>query len=316
MSSFQELYNIIVEHDVITLWGHALPDGDCYGSQVALRNLIKDTFPNKRVYACGSGLPAFFERLGEMDNPSEDEIRQSLAILVDVSCLNRVEKQEVRMCKDFIKFDHHCLNPGNEPFPWPNYVDQQRIAATEIIADFGISQKMKFSKIAAEAIYLGMATDSGRFMYHGTTQHTFEIVAFLQKQGANLKEILDIAYYERKEIRQYKAHMKRHIHCKGNVDYCVMHPEDYEKFGVTFEEAGALANVVAGRHKKPIYLLATEDKPGSYRVELRSNKCYPVHPTAVAFGGGGHRYASGCNIVDNKPALSDIIDALNTVQQE
>ena len=316
MATFQELYQIILDHDVITIWGHTLPDGDCYGSQIALKNLILDTFPEKKVFACGSGLPSFFDRLGAMDHPSEEELKASLAILVDVSCLNRVELQEVRMCKDFIKFDHHCLNPGNEPFPWPNFVDHERIAATEIIADFAIENNLKFSKISAEAIYLGMATDSGKFIYHGTTKHTFEIISFLQKQGANLKEVLDIAYYERKEVRQYKAYMKRHVHCRGNVDYCVMHPEDYNRFGVTYEEAGSYANVVAGRHRKPIYMLATEDCQGNYRIELRSNKCYPVHGTAVQFGGGGHRYAAGCNIIDGKPTLDEIIDSLNLVKQE
>lgn len=316
MATFNELYHTILEHDVITIWGHALPDGDCYGSQVALKQLIKDTFPLKRVYIVGSGLPNFFDRLGEMDHPDDEEIKASLGILVDVSCLPRVEVDKVYLCREHIKFDHHCLNPGHEPFNGLAYVDNNRIAATEIIADFARENHMKFSKIAAEAIYLGMATDSGRFMYHGTTQHTFELIAFLSSCGANLKEILDIAYYERKEVRQFKSFMKRHTHCKGQVDYCVVHPEDYDRFGVTYEEAGSFVNAIAGRHRKPIYMLAAEDNEGNYRIELRSNKLYPVHGTAVKFGGGGHRYASGCNIIDNKPTIDEILDALNEVKQD
>ena len=316
MATLQELYNIIKENDVITLWGHTLPDGDCYGSQIALKNLIKDTFPNKKVFACGSGLPAFFSRLGEMDHPSIEEIEASLAILVDVSCLQRVEFQEVRKCKTFIKFDHHCLNPLHEPFNWPNYVDNKRIAAAEIIADMAIENGMKFSKIAAEAIYLGMATDSGRFLYHGTTAHTFELIKFLYQQGADLKEILDIAYYERDDVKRFKAFLKRSAKYKGQVDYCLIHKEDYKRFNVTYEEAGSFVNAIAGVHRKPIYVLATEDEHGDYRVELRSNKLYPVHPTATKFGGGGHRYASGCNIINNSPTMDEILDALNQVEQD
>lgn len=316
MSTFNELYKLICKHDVITIWGHCLPDGDCYGSQVALKHLIMDTFPEKKVYIVGSGVPAFFGRLGNMDNPDDKTIKKSLGILVDVSCLSRVEDQRVELCKAFMKFDHHCPNKAHELFEHPSYVDDERIAAAEIIADFAVEFNMKFSKIAAEAIYLGMVTDSGRFIYHGTTKHTFEVIAMLSRYGADLKSILDVAYYERKEVRLFKAFMKRHTHCKGQVDYCILHPEDYKGFGVTYEEAGSFVNAIAGRHRKPIYMLATEEKDGNYRVELRSNKRFPIHTTATQFGGGGHRYASGCNIINNQPTIDEIIEALNCVTQD
>lgn len=315
MASFKELYNIIQSYEVITLWGHALPDGDCYGCQIALREVLKEAFPNKRIYAIGSGMPNFFDRLGRMDQPADEEISRSLGIIVDVSCIRRVESPTLcDLCESYIKFDHHSPNKAHEPFECPCYVDPERIAAAEILYDFFVENGLRINKIAAEALYLGMATDSGRFIFHGTTSHSFQVVVELYRLGADLKRILDIAYYERKEVRQFKAFMKRHTHCRGQVDYCVVRLEDYERFGVTYEEGSSYVNAIAGRHRKPIYMLAAEDPQGNYRVELRSNKRYPVHQTAVRFGGGGHRYAAGCSIIDGNPTVDQIIDALNEVQ--
>lgn len=113
MNDRAEIRKLIEEAEAITIWGHALPDGDCFGSQIGLRNLIKENFPSKRVYALGSGLPSLFSALGAMDNPSEEEIKRSLGILVDVSCLRRVEDQRVMLCHAYCKFDHHTPNPGS-----------------------------------------------------------------------------------------------------------------------------------------------------------------------------------------------------------
>ena len=314
MNIFRDLYETIKRYDVITIWGHAMPDGDCYGSQVGLRQLIKTTFPSKRVFAVGSGMPSFYSRLGEMDHPSDEEISQSLGILVDVSCLRRVEVDKVYLCKEHIKFDHHRPNVDHEPFTGLAAVDHERIAAGEIIADFAIEMGMKFDQISAEALYLGMATDSGKFIYHGTTDHTFQLIAYLHSFGADFKTVLDIAYYVRKEVRQFKAFLKRHTHCSGQVDYAVCHLSDYERYGVTYEEGSSLVNCIAGRHKKPIYMLVAEAPDGTYRVELRSNKFYPVHQVAASFGGGGHRFAAGCTIVNGVPSVDEIIESLNQVK--
>jgi len=313
MATFQELHNIIKSYDIITIWGHALPDGDCYGSQIAMKQLIQENYPEKEVYVFGSGNPVFFDRMGKMDELDMEKVSKSLGILVDVACLSRVEFQEVQQCAAWIKFDHHTPNPKT-PFDHPCYVDTERVAAAEILYDFAVENGLKMNKIFAEAVYLGMATDSGRFIYHGTMRHTFEIVAELYKMGADFKYILEVAYYEKPEIKGFKAFMKRHTKYDGNVDYCVIHYSDYARFGVTYEEGSSCVNAIAGRHGKPIYMLAAEDKDGNYRIELRSNKLYPVHAVAVKFGGGGHTYASGCSIINGTPTVEEILQALNELQ--
>ena len=55
-----KIWEKIKEYDVITIFGHVIPDGDCYGSQMGLKNAILDNFEGKKVYALGSGWPKFF----------------------------------------------------------------------------------------------------------------------------------------------------------------------------------------------------------------------------------------------------------------
>lgn len=209
MNDPTEIKKLIEEAEVITIWGHALPDGDCYGCQMGLKNLIKENFPEKRVYAIGSGLPAFFPMMGAMDDPTDGEIKASLGILVDVSCLRRVEDQRVMLCNDYCKFDHHTPNPGSEDFPFPCLVEPERVSCAEVIADYALSLGWHIGKEAAGPLYLGMATDSGKFVFHGTTKRTFELAAKLIESGADPKLILDLAFYESEEVKEYKALMRR-----------------------------------------------------------------------------------------------------------
>src|SRR5574344_380295 len=123
----EKIYQEIKANQIITIFGHGLPDGDCYGCQIGLRELLRNSFPDKEVYAVGSGLPSMLKRIAPMDQVSEEKIASSLAILVDVSCLRRVEDQRVLKAKSFAKFDHHMFNPG-EGFPFPSYVDATKVS--------------------------------------------------------------------------------------------------------------------------------------------------------------------------------------------
>lgn len=315
MNDPAEIKKLIEEAEAITIWGHGLPDGDCYGCQMGLKNLIKENFPDKRVYAIGSGLPAFFPMMGAMDDPTDEEIKASLGILVDVSCLRRVEDQRVMLCNDYCKFDHHTPNPGSEDFPFPCLVEPERVSCAEVIADYALSLGWHIGKEAAGPLYLGMATDSGKFVFPGTTKRTFELAAKLIESGADPKRILGLAFYESDEVKAYKSVMRENTKFRDGVSYCEMRPEQYEEFGLSFKDAGDLCNAISSVHKCNIYVLSTFDRNGTIRVEMRSNRGYPVVDAAKSFGGGGHRFAAGINYPPAKDYdLMAIVDACSHVK--
>lgn len=316
MAFHPELLNPILQAKTITIFGHAMPDGDCYGSQIGLKELLKANFPDKKVYAVGSGLPRLFDYMCPMDEVSEETIAESLAILVDVSCLRRVEDPRVYKAQNWIKFDHHCLNPGLEPFSWPHWVDEERIAAAEMIADFGFENGFKFNKLAATALYLGMMTDSGRFQFYGTTKHTLKLADKFVELGVDKEKLSDIVYAEDDTVKAYKAWMREAAQVDGKVTYLVVSRKDYQSRGLPYEKASEYVNALSGLNGSPMFALFCEDNHGFFRVELRSNSRYPVQPVAKMFNGGGHRYAAGAELRHDGSNYLDIINALNKVEED
>ncbi len=315
MGNFETLLEKIKRAKTITIWGHALPDGDCYGSQIGLREIIRDNFPGKEVYALGSGLPAFFKRISPMDEASEASIKESLAILVDVSCLRRVEDQRVCLAQDFMKFDHHDPNRAGESFPYPDfYVDNQKIACAEIIENFATQNRLNISKKAAEALYLGIVTDSGCFRFYGTNQQTREAVIRLMKIGAEPRSIRQIAFYESPKTKAFHRYLCSVVKRYKNITYVYLKAEDYLSRGMNYEEAGSMVNCIETVGNPDIYCLFTEDSKGEVRGELRSDKGFPVQPTAILFHGGGHRFAAGTTTYSYEESMQ-VVEELSRVKR-
>lgn len=310
----EKIYNLIEQNDVITIWGHGLPDGDCYGSQIGLRELIRNTFPHKKVYAIGSGIPSLYARIATMDNVDLRTIKKSLAILVDSSCLRRIEDERVTQAHQFAKFDHHMSNPDEEFFG-EAYVDATRVSCSEIIAEFGFNHKMVFTKRAAEALYIGIVTDSGRFRFYGTGKETFEDVAKLFEFGVEPKSLFDIIFAEDPTTAKFRQFLLKRASFDGKVAYVFLKPEDYLHQGLTYEHASSMVNALM-ELDYPIYCLFTIDEKGDVRGELRSKRGYPVQPTASKFGGGGHLYAAGLSLHQQEPSFHEVIADLNKVEYQ
>ena len=92
---YKEIADAIREADSIVIVGHIRPDGDCYGSQLGLKDAILSNFPEKKVYCVGTGMPIFFDYIGKMDEVSDDVVKNSLGIIVDLNELYRCEDQRV-----------------------------------------------------------------------------------------------------------------------------------------------------------------------------------------------------------------------------
>ena len=314
MNDFSQMRIKIEEADAITIWGHSIPDGDCYGSQIGLREIIRIAYPDKKVYAIGSGLPAFFERLSPMDEVDEETVKKSLAIIVDVSCLRRVEDKRVFMAKDFAKFDHHNPNKDGEDFPFASYVDYHKVSCAEIIENFAFQNQLKLNKLAAEAIYLGILTDSGCFRFYGTNKGTFASVRRLCEYQIDPISIRNIAFYENEKTKAFKAYLREKVEKVGRVCYVYVTPEEFRRFDLTYEEAGSMVNSLEAVKNPSIYCLFTEDGKGEIRGELRSDKGYPVQPVATEFHGGGHLFAAGTTTYSKEESLQ-VVKRLNQVER-
>ena len=107
----KQIWKKIKEYDEIVIARHIGPDPDAIASEIALRDLIKFNFPNKQVYAVGTGV-ARFKYLGILDKIDESKLTNALLIICDVPKFDRVDSAYLPRYNYTIKIDHH---PCDEP---------------------------------------------------------------------------------------------------------------------------------------------------------------------------------------------------------
>ena len=291
--SIKEIFKQIKKNDVITIYGHINPDPDCYGSSLALREIIKDNFPKKKVYALGFGTEKLYDRLTKYDEVDDETIKQSLGILCDCSEIERISEPRVKLAKQIIKIDHHI---ESKPFIGIKWVDTDSIACAQMVAEMAFAYKLKVSKLAAELIYLGICTDSGRFRYAPTNSKTHRIVAKLLEEGAELDSIFKILYLSDEAYVKYQALLvSKFKRTEHNVVYCCADVNDYQQFGLNFDQISKNVNVIGNIRGCPIWVLFTRSPENFIRVEFRSHKIN-VQQIAVKYGGGGHLHAAGARL--------------------
>ena len=300
---FEKIISKIEEYDSIVIFGHRNPDGDCYGSEIALRNILRNKYPTKSVYCIGSGLKKFFEIIGPTDVVSDEIIAKSLAILLDANDLERSEDQRIYKALDFAKIDHHIdtftFNEG------PEVIDDKASSTCELIYQFAVENDFEIDLISASALYLGIMTDSGRFQFANNFVKMFEIVRNLCDLGVDPILLNKTNNLIPESSLDIKAFIYSHV---VKTDYGVIYvyatKEDREVLGVTSAQICGNTSLIGYIANHPIWFVSAETDTGGIQTEIRSS-IFNVQEIAVRFGGGGHTYAAGFTTKRYQPGVID-----------
>ncbi len=309
--SHKLLHELIKAHDTITIFGHVFPDGDCYGSQIGLKEAIKATYPSKQVFALGSGFPLFHNLISPMDQIDEAVIKQSLALVLDVADAPRIEDQRYALAPVVFKIDHHIplYNFGHH-----QWIDTTMIAVAEMITTFISSYDYQQSIAGSQALALGLITDSGRFLYGNLTPNIFISMATLIDFGANLRLIYDTLYQRSFENMAFESFVYQNYKTtESGFIYCVIRRPELERLHVTPIEAAGRVNLLANIRHYPVWAFFVENT-NEIRVEFRSIGP-DVQTIAFHYGGGGHLQASGCRLV-SFDQIENVIDDVNNMLEE
>jgi phosphoesterase RecJ-like protein len=299
------LFDLIKKYDNITIFGHVFPDGDCYGSQIGLKDAIKATFPQKQVFAIGSGFVPFKQLISEMDQVSDDLIAVSLAIVVDVGDAPRIEDQRFKMAQCVFKIDHHIPVYDFGHHAW---IDTDALAVSLMIARFVRLYHMKLTPMGANALALGLITDSGRFLFGQVTGETFSLMSDLIGFGATLPDIYRILYEKTFEQMAFQSYVYQHYETNdAGLIYVILTSDELKNLGITAERASSKVNLLAQVKNYHIWTFFAESAEG-YRCEIRSDGI-DIQAVASKFGGGGHQQASGC-LLKSKTLIPNVIDEL------
>ena len=276
----------------IIIHRHGRPDGDAIGSQVGLKYIIKENFPEKEVYAVGDA-PGFF---GFVEGSTPDEIPDSyyedaLAVILDCGGVNMISDPRYSLAAETCRIDHHIFSGKIAD---EEVIDTGFESCCGMVTQFAVESGLKLNKLAAKSLYTGMVTDSGRFRYDCTTARTFRLASVLLEQEFDTNEIFRDLYADTYENKKMKAQfiLKAQFTPK-RIAYVITTREELAAMNVsTFTVSRAMVNTMADIKGTEIWANFTETEDGIL-CELRSANLN-IQPIAVKYGGGGHAKACGC----------------------
>ena len=306
---FEHILQEIQQHDTIILHRHSKPDGDAMGSQIGLKHLLRENFPEKTVYAVGDE-PRFF---GFMEDSTMDIIEDSayegaLAVILDCGAPSLISDSRYTLAARTVRFDHHIFCGTIADV---EVIDTSFESCCGLIAAFAKECGLRLTPLAAQSLYTGMVTDSGRFRYDCTTAQTFALASFLLEQPIDTNEIFRNLYADDFASKQLKAQFILKIRFTPNrVAYIYTTREEFAALGVdSFTVSRGMVNTMADIRGTDIWVNFTETETGVL-CELRSSR-YNINPIAVKYGGGGHAKASGATVPDRATAMAMLADLDN-----
>ena len=310
-----QIFNKIKEYDKIVISRHTRPDGDCVGSTMGLKEILKDSFPNKDIRLINSDYAKYLEFLGNEDKQvDEDFYKDALVIVIDTSIGKRCSNPLYNKGKEIIKIDHHI---ETDPYGTICWVEEEKASASELIVEFYelFKDELKLSKRAAMCLFTGIVTDSGRFKFSSVDGDTLRSVGILIDTGINIEEIYANLYLKDKKEIQFQGYLLKHIKfTKDNVAYLIITSKMRKKFNLILEEASAQISLLEGIKSSIIWAAFIENDQKTYRVRLRS-RYVPINIVAEKHNGGGHERASGASAKD-KNEIKAILAELDLVSRE
>ncbi|QWB99929.1 bifunctional oligoribonuclease/PAP phosphatase NrnA [Mycoplasmatota bacterium] len=284
----------IKEYKKIIMHIHKRPDGDCYGAGFGLKNIIKETYPEKEVYLVGEEAD-YVSYVGKPDLLEDKDFEGALSIVVDTASEDRVSDQRYKLSDYVIKIDHHI--PVND-YGDLMFVDTSRPASAQIILEFFLKyqDELKMNMDAAIALYTGIVTDTGRFRFRSVNSDTFRSVAYLLDYGLDFVEVLNKLSVKSENLLKLQGYVLLNFKKTENgVAYINMTNDLVEEFDVSLEEATSLVNELSQLEDCPVWMLFAEYEEGFVRARMRS-KGPAIDKLANQYDGGGHALACGANL--------------------
>ena len=299
----------IKAYDTIIIHGHKRPDGDCYGSQFGLKDIIENSFPNKNVYVVGEK-SGYVDFLGQIDVIGDETYKDALAIVVDTATKDRISDARVDLAKEIIKIDHHIPVDQYGDLIW---VQTTFPSCSQMIAYFyyKFKNELKLTLKGANALYTGMVTDTGRFRFRGVSQTTHQLAGLMISLGVDVEYIDSKLSKDTLEMIAFKGYVySNFVTTPGGFVYIKLTEDVVEKYNISFEQASSTVGLLGGIDGYPVWALIIEQN-GEIRMRLRSSGP-DVNLLANKYQGGGHAKAAGAKL-ESWEQLTQLVEDVETL---
>lgn len=284
----------------IAVIGHLRPDGDCIGSQIALVRTLKALGANA-IALNKDTVPQslqFFIKDTPFAHSNFALYKDYIPVTVDSSDTSRIGSALTAQFPLInLNIDHHLSNLN---FAQNNLVDPQAAATCEILAGIFLDLNIPIDPITAEALYLGIATDTGQFRYSMTNAQVFSICTQLINLGAN-PSITAHELYEREPLarilllKEFLATLK--LELNGKLCIGTLTEAMFKSTGTNKEHTEQLVDYPRSIDGVIIAAVLEQRSDNSIKGSLRAkNDAVRVDILAKNFNGGGHASAAGFSI--------------------
>lgn len=288
---YNEIYEKIKKHDTIVIVRHIGADPDALASQLALRDSIRLTFPNKKVLAWGNS-SARFDYLPRLDR--FEELSDILLIVTDTPDKKRIDFSWTTNIIDSIKIDHH---PYIETFCELEYIDDTASSASELILELINNTPLLNSDEIAKTIFTGIASDTNRFMFNASSRLLRLISNLFDEYNVDITEVYSNLYMRPLNEVRLQGYIAQNIVVSENgFGYIKISNDTLNKLSVDSGSAGNMVNNFNYIEGMYVWAVITEDiKNNLFKVNIRSRGPV-INIVAEKYNGGGHKMASGARL--------------------
>ena len=319
-STTEEVLRTFKNAKSVLVSGHVRTDGDSLGSMIALTHLlnragIKAVAAGERKGLGGPGFLRGVERL----IPPEVAAKKRYDLLVTVDCgsIDRLPEplQKLAETCTVVNIDHHLTNTR---FGSLNWVDAKASSTGELIWRLSRKAKWVLDDIAAEALWVAVVTDTGRFAYDMTKPATLRCGADLLSYGVRTSYINDKMYasFSASNIElKRRAFQTLTVINGGEIAAVSLTGQDFEETDGAKADAEDVIDIprnLAG-NRVALFFYGNGEDAAETRVSIRTREPLDATTLANKFGGGGHARAGGCTIKKPLRQARDLM--LKTVEE-
>lgn len=300
------------EHDNYCILTHRRPDGDTIGSSAALCLGLRQLGKTAHVLYNGEVTDRFAWLHEGLTKESPEE--GDCLVSVDVASPGMLPKAfQQYLGRVALRIDHHDAATS---FTEEALVDGKSASCAELVWDVLTEMGVSGDKAIAEAVYVGVSTDTGCFRYSNTTAHTFAAAAWCAKAGARIYE-LNQELFETNTLGRLRmqAWIVEHMQLLRNGEMAIVAiPKAAEEvLGVTEDDMDNISSfprTVAG-----VCMAATlrETSDDGTKISVRAVPGYDATAVTVPFGGGGHKGAAGASL---KMPIAEAVAAVEKAMLE
>jgi len=313
-SEVEAVADAIRSHDRFLLVTHENPDGDALGSILALKLALDQLGKDSVMYLYGDApLPTeySFMPLDNLQRRLPDDWRERILIAVDCANETRIgpDPEPLAGATLVLDIDHHH---DNTRFGDVNLIVPNASSTGEVLRDVFAALGVELTPEIAEALYIALVTDTGRFQYSNTTPKALRLAAELVEAGADIHEIFR-RVYETVQFAKLKllarALERAQIYDGGRLVVSYLLRTDFTDIGAAEAYSEGIIDSLRAVEGADMAALIREPRDGpARRVSLRaSNDELDVSAIARKSGGGGHRQAAGFSSDDSIEDITEFI---------